>query len=166
MLKGNGSEHISLLSLAITTGYGSNQKFSLAKRIGMRCNYNVQNTNYTKFRTEFYILFSRTIWYETLENFPWYNPGQNCWDSSIYFLTFAPYYVSSEMKNEQVPSSPRILFWSKNQIYNCHTILNSFGYKGRGEIKHSFGDGFHFRQDDGKKWNIFAMCLNRVCPRL
>ena len=36
----------------------------------MRCNYNVKNTNYTVFRTEFYILSSRTIWYETLENFP------------------------------------------------------------------------------------------------
>ena len=148
------------------TGYGSNQKSSLAKRIGMRCNYNVKNTNYTVFRTEFYILSFRTIWYETLENLHWYNPGQNCWDSSIYFLTFAPYYVSSKTKNEQVLSSPRIFFWSKNQIYNCHAILNSFGYKGRGENKHSFSDGFHFCQNDGKKSNVFAMCLNRVCPRL
>lgn len=166
MLKGNGSEHISLLSLAIMTGYGSNQKYFLAKRIGMRCNYNVKNTNYTVFRTEFYILSSRTIWYETLENFPWCNTGQNSWDSSIYLLTFAPYYVSSKTKNEQVPSSHGILFWSKNQIYNCYAILNSFGYKGREENKHSFGDGFHFCQDDGKKSNIFAMCLNKVCPRL
>lgn len=35
MLKGNGSEHISLLSLAIMTGYGSNQKYFWQK--GLEC---------------------------------------------------------------------------------------------------------------------------------
>ena len=41
------------------------------------------------------------------------------------------------------------------------------GEKGRGRRNgHSFGDSFHFCQDDRKKINVFVVCLNRVCPRL
>ena len=38
--------------------------------------------------------------------------------------------------------------------------------KGRGEIRHSFGGGFSFCQDDREKKGIFAICLNSFCPGL
>ena len=44
------------------------------------------------------------------------NPGQNCWDNSIDFLTFAPYSrLPYTQKVNPLPTPYSKLPWSKNQ---------------------------------------------------
>ena len=83
------------------------------------------------------------------------NLGQNCWESSIYFLTFAHItIVSKEKKWEPSPPPIQSVFGLKTNV--CITLV--------GETSIYVAAVSIFARMTGKK-GVFVMCLNEFCPR-